>query len=80
MNVSPDLELDAAGLQCPLPILKTKKALATLQPGQVLLVITTDPGSVRDFEAYARQTGHELLDSSVEGACFRFLMRKSVLR
>lgn len=59
-SVHIDLELDARGLKCPLPILRTKKALSGMQPGQVLKVVTTDPGSVKDFEAFARQTGHVL--------------------
>ena len=56
-----DREVDARGLNCPLPILRAKKALAELQAGQVLKVTATDPGSKRDFEAFSRQTGHELL-------------------
>jgi tRNA 2-thiouridine synthesizing protein A len=55
-----DLELDVRGLKCPLPILRTKKALSGLQSGQLLRVVATDPGSVKDFEAFARQTGHAL--------------------
>ncbi|HQY08622.1 MAG: sulfurtransferase TusA family protein [Burkholderiales bacterium] len=55
-------EIDTRGLNCPLPILKTKKALAELSAGQVLKVLTTDPGSVRDFQAFAKQTGNELVD------------------
>jgi TusA-related sulfurtransferase len=57
-------ELDTRGLNCPLPILKTKKALAELSAGDVLRVVSTDPGSVRDFQAFARQTGHELVEQS----------------
>lgn len=60
-TVNFDREVDARGLNCPLPILRAKKALADLQSGQVLKVMSTDPGSVRDFDAFARQTGHELL-------------------
>lgn len=56
-----DQELDARGLNCPLPILKTKKALTAMQSGQVLKVVATDAGSVRDFAAFAKQTGNELL-------------------
>ncbi|HRO61069.1 MAG TPA: sulfurtransferase TusA family protein [Burkholderiaceae bacterium] len=59
MNV--DREVDARGLNCPLPILRAKKALSELQAGQVLKVVSTDFGSQRDFEAFSRQTGHELL-------------------
>ena len=58
-------ELDARGLNCPLPILKTKKALSDMASGEVLRVIATDPGSVRDFAAFAKQTGHNLVDSGV---------------
>lgn len=56
-----DLEIDASGLKCPLPILRAKKALAQLQSGQVLKVITTDPNAVRDFQAFCKQTGNGLL-------------------
>jgi TusA-related sulfurtransferase len=55
-------ELDARGLNCPLPILKAKKALADMKSGDVLKVLATDPGSMRDFQAFARQTGNELLE------------------
>jgi tRNA 2-thiouridine synthesizing protein A len=55
-------ELDTRGLNCPLPILKTKKMLSEMQAGEVLRVVSTDPGSVRDFQAFARQTGNELLE------------------
>lgn len=69
-------ELDARGLNCPLPILKTKKALAEMSSGQVLRVTATDPGSVRDFQAFARQTGNELVSHSEENKEFIFLMRR----
>jgi tRNA 2-thiouridine synthesizing protein A len=55
-------ELDARGLNCPLPILKAKKALTEMLSGEVLKIVATDPGSVRDFQAFARQTGNELID------------------
>lgn len=71
-----DQELDACGLNCPLPILRAKKALAGLDSGQVLHIIATDPGSVKDFEAFAKQTGNELLDSSEEGEKYHFLVKK----
>jgi len=71
-----DEELDASGLNCPLPLLRTKKALARMQRGQVLRVVATDPGSVKDFEAFARQTGCALLESREDGGKFRFLLRK----
>ncbi|MCE2680821.1 MAG: sulfurtransferase TusA family protein [Burkholderiales bacterium] len=69
-------EVDASGLNCPLPILKTKKALAEMQSGEVLRVIATDPGAVMDFKAFAKQTGNELLSSMVEGDNFVFVMRR----
>ena len=72
-----DRELDARGLNCPLPILRAKKALGELASGQVLRIIATDPGSVADFQAFARQTGNELLEHSEEGGVYRFLLRKS---
>ena len=71
-----DQELDACGLNCPLPILRAKKALAGLDSGQVLHIIATDPGSVKDFEAFAKQTGNELLDSNEEGDKYHFLVKK----
>jgi tRNA 2-thiouridine synthesizing protein A len=74
--IAHDIELDARGLNCPLPILRTKKALNTMTPGQVLRIMATDPGSVRDFQAFARQTGNALLASTAEGGEFHFLLRK----
>jgi len=71
-----DKELDTRGLNCPLPILRTKKALAELQSGQVLKVVATDPGAVKDFQAFSRQTGHPLLSHSEEQKEFIFFMRK----
>lgn len=72
-----DEQLDASGLNCPMPILRAKKALNALQSGQRLQVIATDPGSMRDFEAFARQTGNALEQSGKEGGKFRFLIRKA---
>jgi len=72
-----DSELDASGLNCPLPILRAKKALAGLETGQVLHIIATDPGAVKDFEAFAKQTGNELMSSGEEGGKFVFLIKKS---
>ncbi len=69
-------ELDARGLNCPLPILKTKKALAEMTSGQVLRVLATDPGSVRDFQAFAKQTGNELLAQSESNKEFLFYMKR----
>jgi tRNA 2-thiouridine synthesizing protein A len=71
-----DEELDASGLNCPLPILRAKKALAGMDAGKVLHIIATDPGSVKDFEAFARQTGNELMESKEEGGKFLFLIKK----
>lgn len=72
-----DQELDASGLNCPLPILRAKKALGTLSSGQVLHIIATDPGSVKDFEAFAKQTGNDLVESKEEGGKFTFLIKKA---
>ena len=69
-------ELDARGLNCPLPILKAKKALADMVSGQVLRVLATDPGSVRDFQAFAKQTGNELLSHSEDNKEFTFYMKR----
>jgi tRNA 2-thiouridine synthesizing protein A len=69
-------DLDARGLNCPLPILKAKKALAEMASGEVLRVVATDSGSVRDFQAFARQTGNNLLEQSQDGAEFTFYMRR----
>jgi len=71
-----DLEVDARGLACPLPILRTKKALATMTSGQVLRILATDPGSVKDFQAFSRQTGNELLDHSQNDKEFEFFMKR----
>ena len=75
--MNPDAELDATGLNCPLPVLKAKKTLAGLESGQLLRIIATDPGSVRDFEAFSKQGRHELLESREEAGKFYFLMRKA---
>jgi tRNA 2-thiouridine synthesizing protein A len=71
-----DVVLDAKGMNCPLPILKTKKALQTMQPGGLLEVLATDPGSVADFESFCRQTGNQLVSSSKEGEVFKFLVKR----
>ena len=71
-----DQELDARGLSCPLPILKTKKALGGLTAGQVLKVVATDPGSVKDMEAFSKQTGNPLLSSGQEAGAYFFLLKK----
>lgn len=71
-----DKDLDARGLNCPLPILRTKKALGELQSGQVLRIVATDPGSVKDFAAFCRQTGNELLSQTDANREFTFFMKK----
>ncbi len=69
--------LDARGLNCPLPILKTKKAIAGIPVGEVLEITATDPGSVKDLESFCGQTGHELIASEAAGDHFRFRIRKA---
>ncbi len=69
-------DVDARGLKCPLPILKAKKALNDMQTGEVLRVLATDPGSVRDFTAFARQTGNALLAHEENGPEFSFFLRR----
>jgi tRNA 2-thiouridine synthesizing protein A len=71
-----DKELDARGLNCPLPILRTKKSLAEMQSGQVLRIMATDPGSVKDMQAFAKQTGNELLSSAEASGEYMFFMKK----
>ena len=71
-----DKELDARGLNCPLPILRAKKALNDMQSGQVLRIFATDPGSVKDFEAFAKQTGNALLESATTPDEYIFFLKK----
>jgi tRNA 2-thiouridine synthesizing protein A len=71
-----DKELDARGLNCPLPILRAKKALTDMASGQVLRIVATDPGSVKDFEAFSKQTGNALLSHSATDKEFTFFMKK----
>ena len=71
-----DLELDTRGLNCPLPILKAKKALTPMQTGQLLKVVSTDAGSTRDFQAFAKQTGNELVEQQTVGADYIHVMRR----
>ena len=75
-SMNADLELDARGLNCPLPILKAKKALAGMESGQVLKVACTAAGSVRDFQAFAKQTGNELLQQDTTGPEFLTWLRR----
>ena len=74
MNI--DQEIDTRGLNCPLPILKAKKALADMSSGDVLKVVATDPGSMRDFQAFARQTGNELVEQSSANDEFVHYLRR----
>ena len=71
-----DKELDARGLNCPLPILRAKKALTDMQSGQVLKIVATDPGSVKDFQAFSKQTGNELLQHGEAQKEFTFYMKR----
>jgi tRNA 2-thiouridine synthesizing protein A len=71
-----DQTLDAKGLNCPLPILKAKKAITALPAGGTLEVLATDPGAVKDFAAFSRTTGHELVEQSVDGNVYRFVLRR----
>ena len=74
MNI--DVEIDTRGLNCPLPILKAKKALTAMESGQVLKVVSTDTGSMRDFVAFAKQTGNELLSQTTEGSDFVHILKR----
>ena len=69
-------ELDTRGLNCPLPILKAKKALADMESGQLLKIFATDPGSIRDFQAFARQTGHELVEQTTQADEFTHILKR----
>lgn len=71
-----DLEVDARGLNCPLPILRAKKGISSLDKGQIMRVIATDPGSVKDLEAFCKQTGNQMLDAEQENGEYRFNIRK----
>jgi len=76
LETKPDKLLDTKGLTCPLPVLRAKKAIKELAPGQVMKVLATDPGAVADFAAYCKATGNELMASTTEGDVFVFLIRK----
>lgn len=71
-----DKEVDASGLSCPLPILKAKKALSEVESGQTVKVIATDKGSIRDFQAFAKQTGNELVEQETIGNTFVHVLRR----
>ena len=72
-----DQELDARGLNCPLPILRAKQATNPLTSGQTLRIVATDPGSVKDFAAFAKQTGNQLLESSESNGEYTYLLKKA---
>ena len=74
MNI--DKELDTRGLNCPLPILKAKKALADMTSGQLLKIVSTDAGSTRDFQAFARQTGNDLIEQTTVGGDFTHVLKR----
>lgn len=76
MNMEFDRDLDVKGLNCPLPILRTKKALAEMESGKILRVLATDPGSQKDFPAFAKQTGNELLGQKEEDRVFEFYLKR----
>lgn len=77
MSITPDQVLDCSGMSCPMPILKTKKAIDALQIGQILKMIATDPGSSADMDAWTQKTGHELVASEQEGNKFIFFIKKT---
>ena len=72
-----DKQLDAKGLNCPLPILKAKKAIADVAPGGTLEILATDPGAIPDFQAFCRSTGHELLEHDETGGVYRFVIKRA---
>ena len=71
-----DVTVDARGLNCPMPIVKTAQAVKTLASGQTVEVLATDPGSIKDFAAWSKSTGNELVEQTVDGGVYRFVMRK----
>ena len=77
LEISTESNLDACGLDCPLPLLKAKQALNKLDPGQVLSVVCTDPGSVRDFKVFSEQSGHALLESEEKNGKYYYWLKKS---
>jgi tRNA 2-thiouridine synthesizing protein A len=76
MTVETLQRVDARGLSCPMPIVKTAQAIKSVAPGSLIEVLATDPGSVKDFAAWARTTGHELVEQSVDDGIFRFVLRR----
>jgi tRNA 2-thiouridine synthesizing protein A len=75
--IKEDLEVDCSGMLCPMPVVKTSKAIKTLEVGQILKMVATDPGAPPDMEAWSRQTGHELIRSLQENGKFVFFFRRS---
>lgn len=76
MSVAIAMSLNLKGLSCPLPIVKTAKAMRDLKPGELVEVLATDPGSVPDFKAWSQATGNPLIESSNEGGVYRFVLKK----
>ncbi len=76
MTLEMTTRLDARGLSCPMPIVKTAQAIKPLAPGELLEVLATDPGSVKDFAAWSRSTGNELVEQSVDSGIYRFVLRR----
>ncbi len=75
--IEADLKVDASGLKCPMPVIRAKKGITSVEIGQVVEVLSTDPGSMADFKAWSKSTGHELLLAEQEGEVFRFLIRRT---
>jgi tRNA 2-thiouridine synthesizing protein A len=76
MTIDTLQQVDARGLSCPMPIVKTAQAMKTLPSGSLVEVLATDPGSVKDFGAWSRTTGHELIEQSVDDGVYRFVLRR----
>ena len=76
MTLQTSLTVDARGLSCPMPIVKTAQAIRPLAPGELLEVLATDPGSVKDFAAWSRTTGHALVEQTMDGGIYRFVLRR----
>lgn len=75
--IEADLKVDASGLKCPMPVIRAKKGITSVDVGQVVEILSTDPGSMADFKAWSRSTGHELLSAEQEGEVYRFFIRRS---
>jgi tRNA 2-thiouridine synthesizing protein A len=76
MSIDIDQQVDARGLNCPMPIVKTAQAIKGLASGQILEVLATDPGSTKDFAAWSKSTGNEMVEQTVDGGVFRFVLKK----